>query len=179
MTEKIFKRNKTTLSIYESMFNLLELHTFDNITVNDICKKAMVSRSTFYSYFRDKYELIIFCLEEERRKVGELEKDKIKNNLKVFLNRFKEKEKVYRNLIISQTNRELNKMLMVHFNNTIKEKISKIVGDREKLEVQTIIYTAGITGSIIWWIENKFPISVDKFAEYQYETIEGMVNNKK
>lgn len=177
MDKKIFKRNRTTISIYNAIFELLELHTFDNITVNDICKKAMVSRTTFYSYFTDKYELIIFCLQEERNEVGILENDNMKNNLVVFLNRFKEREIIYKNLIISQSNRELNKMLMIHFNNFIKEKISKMIGDIEKLEVQTIIFTSGIAGSIIWWIENKFPIAVEKFAEYQYDLIDRIVQS--
>ena len=44
-TEEV-KLNKTTRLLYWSMFELLENDIFDDITVNDICKRALKSRST-------------------------------------------------------------------------------------------------------------------------------------
>ena len=33
--------------------------TFEEIKVSDICKKALINRSTFYSHYNDKYELLV------------------------------------------------------------------------------------------------------------------------
>ena len=33
--------------------------TFEEIKVSDICKKALINISTFYSHYNDKYELLL------------------------------------------------------------------------------------------------------------------------
>ena len=33
--------------------------TFEKIKVSDICKKALINISTFYSHYNDKYELLV------------------------------------------------------------------------------------------------------------------------
>lgn len=119
------KLNKTTRLLYWSMFELLENDLFDDITVNDICKRALISRSTFYSYFQDKYHLVIFSLQQERERLGLIRGENIKENTITFLTNIKEKENVYRNLLLGQTNRELNKMFFAQMSEGINYIILK------------------------------------------------------
>jgi len=51
----------TKKRIADSMFNLLNNHSFDKLTVQMILDDSKVSRSTFYRYFNDKYELMNWC----------------------------------------------------------------------------------------------------------------------
>lgn len=44
--------------IKDAAFKLFEEGRFENITVQDILDEAHVGRTTFYKYFRDKYELM-------------------------------------------------------------------------------------------------------------------------
>ena len=37
---------------------LLESNSFDHLTVDQICKEALLHRSSFYRYFNDKYDLL-------------------------------------------------------------------------------------------------------------------------
>lgn len=45
-------------NIIDSTIRLIQKHNFKNISVNMIIKEAEVSRSTFYRYFIDKYDVI-------------------------------------------------------------------------------------------------------------------------
>ncbi len=56
---------RTHKLLYEAMFELLETKSFDDISVVDICDKAMVHRATFYKHFNDKYEFIEFVTKEK------------------------------------------------------------------------------------------------------------------
>lgn len=47
--------------IADSMFLLLKTKSFEKITIEMILNKSSVSRSTFYRYFNDKYELMNWC----------------------------------------------------------------------------------------------------------------------
>lgn len=48
------------LNIIEAACDLIEEIPFSKLTVGRICKEAHISRQTFYNYFKDKYDLIIW-----------------------------------------------------------------------------------------------------------------------
>lgn len=49
---------KTINHIIESLVTLLKQKSFDQITVKDICSEGKISRTTFYTHFKDKNEFI-------------------------------------------------------------------------------------------------------------------------
>lgn len=55
---------KTKLSIKTALYELLKEKPFEEISVMDITKKAMINRSTFYLHYKDK-ENLLSCLSEE------------------------------------------------------------------------------------------------------------------
>ena len=53
------RKNSLALSFQE----LLRSEPLEKITVEQICRKADVHRSTFYRYFQDKYDLLRYAFE--------------------------------------------------------------------------------------------------------------------
>lgn len=49
---------RTKKALITTFSDLLETKSFDNITIQDLCEKANVRRSTFYRHFNDKYDLL-------------------------------------------------------------------------------------------------------------------------
>lgn len=43
---------------------LMAEETFDDITINELCARALIRRPTFYSHFEDKYDFLRFYLNE-------------------------------------------------------------------------------------------------------------------
>lgn len=58
---------KTKQNIYHCLIDLLEVKTFNKITIKDICNQAMISKSTFYAHFKDKYDLIEKVVQQKSR----------------------------------------------------------------------------------------------------------------
>ncbi len=56
--KKDLRVQKTLHAIDQAIVVLLEKKTFENITIQDISSEAMINRGTFYTYYKDKYELI-------------------------------------------------------------------------------------------------------------------------
>ena len=52
------KRLKTKRIIEEAMVRLLEKESFDQITTVELAKESGISRSSFYTHYRDKYDMI-------------------------------------------------------------------------------------------------------------------------
>lgn len=164
-------KNRTTLTLYRAIFELLTAKKFDDITVNDICQTAMVSRSTFYSYFADKYELIIFCLQQEREKLGIIKGENVKDNILTLLNSMQQKKEIFKNILTAQTNLELRKMIVEHTSAIVEYNLSKSILSSEQLSVATMFSSSGISGTVLWWVENDFHIEPCKLAEYLYQAI--------
>ncbi len=57
------RQRKTRKLLTEALAELLEEKPFQELSVVDICQKAMVHRTTFYAHFRDKQELLHYLLE--------------------------------------------------------------------------------------------------------------------
>ncbi len=49
---------KTKALIKGAFIELVEAKGFDNVTVKDICNKAMINRNTFYLHYLDKIDLL-------------------------------------------------------------------------------------------------------------------------
>lgn len=57
-SEQDLRVQKTLALIKRSFIKLIDEKGFSNITVNNISDEAMISRSTFYLHFTDKYDLL-------------------------------------------------------------------------------------------------------------------------
>lgn len=55
---------KTYLALQNAFEALLEEKRFEELTVNALCDKAMIRRTTFYKHFGDKYEFFAFYIRE-------------------------------------------------------------------------------------------------------------------
>lgn len=55
---------KTYLFLHNAFTTLLEEKRFEDFTVNELCERAMIRRTTFYKHFADKYEYFAFYIKE-------------------------------------------------------------------------------------------------------------------
>lgn len=55
---------KTYLALQNAFVALLEEKRFDELTINELCDRAMIRRTTFYKHFGDKYEYFAFYIRE-------------------------------------------------------------------------------------------------------------------
>ncbi|HHO5212226.1 TPA: TetR/AcrR family transcriptional regulator [Staphylococcus aureus] len=87
-------KRKTVLTqrnIKNALVSLLENNKFDFITINQIVEEAEITKSTFYRYYDDKYELISEIEEEilehihkERQKIDENASEKNLLDIEMF-----------------------------------------------------------------------------------------------
>ena len=55
---------RTYKLLTESLMEMLKEKDFDDITVRELCERAMVRPATFYKHFGDKYEFFTFVFSE-------------------------------------------------------------------------------------------------------------------
>lgn len=167
---------KTQRALAYAMLSLLEKNSFARITVNDLCQEALVSRSTFYAHFEDKYQLMLFCLRElDVRLTGEDHVTGPYEHLVAVLSRIREHSNIYRNIFMADPNRELLKMFQGHFVRVFTELLPEdalrgkaFEGSPEML---SIYLSGGLAAMLGWWIENDFAVSVEEMARCQWSLL--------
>lgn len=61
------RQRKTRRQLVQALVDLMEERPFAELSVTDICRRAMVHRTTFYAHFTDKQELLHYLLAQVER----------------------------------------------------------------------------------------------------------------
>lgn len=161
---------KTQRALATAMLTLLETSAFSKITVHDLCTEALVSRSTFYVHFQDKYALLHFCLETlSDRLFAEYEDVSFDVRIKKVLQTFQENRKLLKNIIGTQLDIELADMIRKNFQKDMERELSMrdITSDifSRHADILAVYYAAGITHTILYWLSKSQPDSIEDLAE--------------
>lgn len=175
------KKNYKLLT--NSLLELLKQKPFEDIKVTDICDLAMVHRTTFYSHFQDKYQLLEYAIKELQKDISleVLKSHDIENIqeyylelIKLFLQHISDNRDIY--LPILNNNR--NSITMDILYNTFIEDVKKRLHEEKvtiknniPIEMVAEFYSNAIFGVCIWWLKNKEPISRDELMKYITELL--------
>ena len=87
---------KSQQLLSENLLDLMEEKRYEDISVMDICKKADLSRQTFYNYFESKEELFRFLLRNTyESKLYDLDEiPSSKEAISIFVNTAKENDRL-------------------------------------------------------------------------------------
>ncbi len=108
INQNLTKNKIRTLKNFKTqMFKSLSIMSFEEITVEELCKTAEYPRATFYNYFSDKYDLLDYCFESISSDIGiEFKHKGLENELL-----FETFDKIYD---FSKENINIIKSIMIH-----------------------------------------------------------------
>jgi len=157
---------KSRQAMCAAIFQLLEKESFTGLTVNDICKAAKVSRTTFYQHFQDKYDLIRFALEQATDELRRASGGSAEREIHNLLDFVQENQQVFRHL--DEQNEELFYLLhevSISSLNEYLESTSEIPsGHRSKLH--SVFLAGGRAWVLLWWIKTDCRIPRQELEEY-------------
>lgn len=182
MTKKIDLRVKRTNKLITQAFiKLLGSKTFDKITINDTSDEAMINRATFYSHFKDKFDLFENIIDkflgdfadvldtENLVEENAINVKKIEGALTKFYDFVNENPDLAK-IFITHSNKEiLSKRLLMILSERYSEIFDSLDVRNEDLKIPTDFVVSYITsifiGTVNWWIEQKnHEMSANEFA---------------
>ncbi len=165
MTKKILKN---------SLLELLENYSLENITVTQVCNNADINRSTFYAYYTGTWELMQEIENDILNNLPTIQLDSISYTDECFLDILeqffyyvKKEEKLFRLLIIQRDNSSFNQKLV----NTVMSKYPILYGKNNALKSK-YAYTYcvnGVVGILKEWINSDFELSARDFSKVVIE----------
>ncbi len=178
---------KTKNALYNSLTKLIKDKPFEEIKVRDLCEDAMINRSTFYSHYNDKYELLVDYINDLKNNLlSALEQNShIVNTkkyymemIKLILDHIDSKRDIYYsilmsnwggiiiNIIIEVTIKDINKRI----------EIDNIHKGNVPTDILAKFYLGAVTSIGIDWLKNKDKYTKQEILNYLDELIPEAIN---
>ena len=168
---------KTKNILFNTLLELMKEKQFEEIKVSDICSHAIINRSTFYSHYNDKYELLeeyINTLKDSL--IEELSKNKNINNtkqyyielIKLFFNHIDEKRNIYISAMINNRNSITMDIIYDVLNHEVTKRLNDIEFKNKTIPVEIIskFYLGAVFNVGIEWLKNENKYSKEDLVNY-------------
>ena len=154
------RRANTKKAIQEAMVTLLKTESFDDITTIKIAKEAGISRSSFYTHYKDKFELIDSCQQTLFNQVEYIFEKHEGNKEQAFLEIFEflKRERLLSALISANGTREFQAFIVnkvrIFINTDFQNRFGREEFSTVEREYSSIYFSFAFFGLCQSWIAN-------------------------
>ena len=177
MEEKMDLRiQKTYLALHNAFTAILEEKRFDEMTVNELCDRAMIRRTTFYKHFADKYEYFSFYIREvvatfQDRLAPDVAEDEVNAYLlhmsREMVRFLQQHEKLVQNIRTSSMFPILLSILLEQISFDMEQVFRQAKGTslgKSQIEGISAFLAGGVTNAVFRYLRNDEPIDEDEFV---------------
>jgi AcrR family transcriptional regulator len=170
---------RTHKLLWEALMAELSERTFEEITVTDICERAMVHRTTFYKHYEDKYALLEqgirqmyddLLAEEEHKPPSAYS---VEHPPPYFIRLFEHAAQhphFYKLMLCGEGIGRFQKLVKEYIAEVVSAKVRELSPANQQLTVPIAMhaqYVAGAALSLLaWWLKNDMPFSPHQMAQY-------------
>lgn len=162
--------------IVDSLISLMEVKPYQQITIMDICKRADLSRQTFYNVFSQKEDVLRFCLQKEYGQEFQSVEDHtsitVEEIVKAFASVLQKNEKLLSLMI--QNN--LDAILLDEVAKSVSLFADRFVKDPEKisqLPYSKAILSGALAHLLVYWFQQEEPVSIEELTGLISEFLQG------
>ena len=169
---------RTYKLLKDALLQLLSENSFDNIKVNDICELAMVHRTTFYSHFSDKYELLNYVIHDIEKEIlsgfstsNYISAKDFYTDLIMSLLKYVGSNKLfYKNMITNNYSTGIitifHDSAITHISEILKKEQQMGLKINVPINVMSEFYSGAVTSILMWWLRSNSDISEKELCNY-------------
>ena len=161
--------------LVDALLSLMEEQSYSKITVKDICRKADLSRQTFYNFFEGKDDIIRFCIHQCYAEMMTGLAQKIPVKLADITWQLTETLYSNQRLMRLIVHHELDHLLELELISVIQvfaEQMSPSpAGELDRYA--TAFLSGAIAHMILYWFKDEKPASQEQLSELLYRILAG------
>ncbi|HEY7022597.1 MAG TPA: TetR/AcrR family transcriptional regulator C-terminal domain-containing protein [Ktedonobacterales bacterium] len=170
---------RTRKLLWDALMAEMSVRAFEDITVTDICERAMVHRTTFYKHYDDKYALLeqgmrqmysALVAEAEHAPPSAYSPD---NPPPYFVRLFEhvaERQQFYRLMLCGEGIGRFQKLVKDYIAEVAETKLPALtLGNQPAvfpLAMHVQFFAGAVLSLLAWWLENDMPLSPRQMAQY-------------
>lgn len=165
------RKERTLTLLTQAFFELMHEKPFAEMTVGELCERAMVRRATFYRHFSDKQDFLVYVVRRRRSEIlgerPEVEGEQATEDLESITARLTAKL-VYlcgthrdllarnaldpgfaevENAIVSEISSQVATLLLER-----EFASERTPANERRIEVKARYYASGLVGGVRWWL---------------------------
>ena len=174
---------RTNQMLCDAFTELLQKKEFEDITIDELCKKAFIRRATFYTHFLDKYDFFAYFVKQNGKAFSSSwnEPEETKNMMNFSIHMFRETvhyltehRAMVQNILNSNAFSILLDILAEQIktsllNNLTPCEVSSFPADIHP-EIIASYYSGGILPILRYWIASKKAITEGELTK-QYSSL--------
>ncbi len=169
---------RTHKLLWEALMTELSQRPFEEITVKEICERAMVHRSTFYKHYGDKYAL----LEQGMRQMYEAllaeghvppSAFSVDDPPPYFIRLFEhvaQHQHFYKLMLCGEGIGRFQKLVKEYVAEVASTKVHEWTPANQHfafpLAMQVQCFAGAVLSLLAWWLENDMPLAPHQMAHY-------------
>ena len=176
---------RTHKLLWEALMAELSEHAFEEITVTDVCERAMVHRTTFYKHYEDKYALLergmrqmydALLAGEEHLPPGVFSVDHPPPYFVHLFEHVAQYQQFYRAMLCGEGISRFQKLVKVYIAEQVAARVRASTAANQHLggglalpsipAMHIQFVAGGVLSLLAWWLENGMPLSPQQMAQY-------------
>ena len=159
---------KTHKALTDSFWQMLSEKKFEDITVNELCDRAMVRRATFYKHFADKNEFFAFLIRAKQAEFDAQIRKNLDNThsqsfylgiIQRALDFLNSNEKMAQTVLESKMLPTvmdiLSRQITIDITQKLKEDAQNGVAHPASPQVMAQFFTGALLYTARWWVTQK------------------------
>ncbi len=161
---------RTRRTLRDALIALILERGWDEITVQDVCQRADVGRSTFYTHFADKEELLISGFEDLREALrpGSAqergEPPRIGGFARQVLEHAASQQRLFRAIVGKRSGLVMQKQFRQMLLEVVREEFATVQGAPAAEPVVHYVVGAFIE-QLTWWLDSRSTLEPEALAE--------------
>jgi AcrR family transcriptional regulator len=152
----------------EALVQLIRERGWDHVSVQDVCERADVGRSTFYVHFADKEELLVTGFGDLRETLGahlELAQEEPLGFAEPLFEHARQFKEVYRALVGRRTAVAVQEGFLSVVKELVADDLVRAGMPANAVPEVAVSYVAGAFWHVLsWWLEQRSPLPAGDVA---------------
>jgi AcrR family transcriptional regulator len=158
---------RTQRVLHEALLQLILERGWDEVSVQDVCERADVGRSTFYVHFADKEELLVSGFDGVRQTLRERAAERAPQPLGFtlgLLEHARENQKLFRALLGKRTAQVVHRAFVATVGDLVAADVAAVTPPGPLREASVRYLAGAFWELLLWWGEqpNASPVEVDE-----------------
>jgi AcrR family transcriptional regulator len=169
---------RTRKLLWEALMAELSERAFEEITVKELCERAMVHRTTFYQHYEDKYalleqgmrEMYALLVAEVTALPGTFSPDQSPPYYVQLFRHVAEYQHFYRVMLCGERSGKFQQLLKQYIVEQTEAKIRALYPSTKEPaippDMDAQFFAGGLISTLAWWLEQGMPYSPQQMAHY-------------
>ena len=169
---------RTHKLLWEALMAELSERAFEEISVKDICERAMVHRTTFYKHYEDKYALLEqgmrqmydALVAEWHRSLSPFSVDQPPSYFIHLFEHVAQHQQFYKLMLCGEGVGQFQKLVKDYITEVAEARVHELIPSGQPptfpTAMQVQFFAGGVLSLLAWWLENNIPLSPHQMAQY-------------